>query len=73
MLRILIDDVFLEYSRCKKHKSNMSNKRMNGPSLLLLKQKKKGLISLDRLAAKNRISVLREAKDNGRTFVRATI
>jgi hypothetical protein len=41
LLRILIDDVFLESSRCNKYKSDMSNKRMKGPSRLLSKQKKR--------------------------------
>jgi hypothetical protein len=42
MSKILTDDVFLKCSRCNKHKSNMSNKRINDPSLLLSKQKEKG-------------------------------
>jgi hypothetical protein len=78
MLRILIYDVFLECSRYNKHKSNMSNKRINDPSLFVVeinKQKRKEeLLPLCRCqAAKNRVSVLREARGNGRTFVRASI
>jgi len=38
---MLIDVIFLEYSRCNKPKSNMSNKaEMNGLLLLLSKQKR---------------------------------
>jgi len=41
VFRILIDDVFLECSRYDKYKSNTSNKRINGPPILLSKQTKK--------------------------------
>jgi len=36
----IFNDVFLECSRYNKHKSNTSNKRINGPSLLLSTKKK---------------------------------
>jgi hypothetical protein len=67
-----MDDVFLECSRYNKHKSNTSNKRINGPSVIVVETKKnekkrKGeLLPLCRCqAAENRVSVLREARGNG--------
>jgi len=47
MFRILIDDVFLECSQYYKYESNMSNKRINGPPILLSKQtkKKRGIVT----------------------------
>jgi hypothetical protein len=77
MFRILIDDLLRRFSNrfSNKYESNTINKRINGPPILLSKQRKKkrGIVTALPLPSGEKKSHFCENPEATVTFVRAAI